>query len=67
MQRGELELSRRTKIEMACGWLTSRKMYTSTLTDDELLEQYEDLKHETDVVTAKNFLDQQFNPDKKKK
>ena len=73
---GQREPSRRTKIEMAAGWLASaaamrhachaRKMYTPMLTEDDLLAQYETLKTEIDIVKAKKFLDDQFNPDKQR-
>ena len=63
---GQREPSRRTKIEMAAGWLASRKTYTPMLTEDDLLAQYETLKTEIDIVKAKKFLDDQFNPDKQR-
>ena len=63
---GEREPFRRTKIEMAAGWLASRKMYIPTLTEDDLLAQYETLNTEIDIVKAKMFLDDQFNPDKQR-
>ena len=74
---GQREPSHRTKIEMAAGWLASitafsrgvtgsRKTYTPMLTEDDLLAQYETLKTEIDIVKAKKFLDDQFNPDKQR-
>ena len=62
---GWREPSRQTKIEMAAGWLATRKSYVNTLTEDDLLAQYESLKQEVDIVKAKKFLDDQFNPDKR--
>ena len=63
---GQREPSHRTKIEMAAGWLASRKTYTPTLTEDDLLAQYKTLKTALDIVKAKKFLDDQFNPDKQR-